>query len=161
MFTLMSYGIREPIFIIQMYVFSVCTSMWSKMIYCVVPLQIPHAHSGVSGRGMNFGAGPAFSSSMNIGGNIQGLSSGLGSGGNRNSVHGMPVSSSIGNSGQRISSVGNMVSASNIGRNIGTGGLSVPSIASRINLNGSGGSGSLNVQGSSRMMNGLLHQQGN
>ncbi|AQK56182.1 probable NOT transcription complex subunit VIP2 isoform X2 [Zea mays] len=121
--------------------------------------QIPHAHSGVSGRGMNFGAGPAFSSSMNIGGNIQGLSSGLGSGGNRNSVHGMPVSSSIGNSGQRISSVGNMVSASNIGRNIGTGGLSVPSIASRINLNGSGGSGSLNVQGSSRMMNGLLHQQ--
>ncbi|CAD6242068.1 unnamed protein product [Miscanthus lutarioriparius] len=117
--------------------------------------QIPHAHSGVSGRGVNFGGGPAFSSSMNIGGNIQGLS-----GGSRNSVPGMSVSPSLGNSGPRItSSVGNIVSGSNIGRNISTGGLSVPSIASRMNLSGNAGSGSLNVQGSSRMMNGLLHQQ--
>lgn len=162
MFPLMAYGIRGPIFIVQMSVLSVCASMWSKMIYCVVPLQIPHAHSGVSGRAMNFGAGQAFSSSMNIGGNIQGLSSGLGSGGSRNSVHGMSASPSLGNSGPRIpSSVGNIVSGSNIGRNISTGGLSVPSIASRMNLSGNAGSGSLNVQGSSRMMNGLLHQQGN
>jgi len=117
--------------------------------------QIPHAHSGVSGRGMNFGGGPAFSSSMNIGGNIQGLS-----GGSRNSVPGISVSPSLGNSGPRItSSVGNIVSGSSIGRNISTGGLSVPSIASRMNLSGNAGSGSLNVQGSSRMMNGLLHQQ--
>ncbi|KAJ1281332.1 hypothetical protein BS78_04G298100 [Paspalum vaginatum] len=122
--------------------------------------QIPHAHSGVGGRGMNVGAGPAFSSSMNIGGNIQGLSSSLGTGGSRNSVPGMSVSPSLGNLGPRItSSVGNIVGGSNIGRNINSGSLSVPSIASRMNLSGNTGSGSLNVQGSSRMMNGLLHQQ--
>ncbi|KAG2662050.1 hypothetical protein PVAP13_1KG519360 [Panicum virgatum] len=117
--------------------------------------QIPHAHSGVSGRGMNVGAGPAFSSSMNIGGNIQGLSSSLGAGGSRNSVPGMSVSPSLGNLGPRItSSVGNIVGGSNIGRNISSGGLSVPSIASRMNLSGNTVSGNLN----SRMMNGLLQQ---
>ena len=142
-------------------VFSFCASMWRKIIYYLAPLQIPHAHSGVSGRGMNVGAGPAFSSSMNIGGNIQGLSSSLGAGGSRNSVPGMSVSPSLGNLGPRItSSVGNIVGGSNIGRNISSGGLSVPSIASRMNLSGNTVSGNLNVQGSSRMMNGLL-QQGN
>ncbi|KAK3159283.1 hypothetical protein QOZ80_2AG0148170 [Eleusine coracana subsp. coracana] len=121
--------------------------------------QIPHAHSGVGGRGMNVGAGPAFSSSMNIGGTIQGLSSNLGSGGSRNSVPGMSVSPGLGNLGPRITgSVGNMVGGSNIGRNISSGGLSVPSIASRMNLSGNAGSGNLNVQGSNRMMNGLLQQ---
>ncbi|RCV08631.1 hypothetical protein SEVIR_1G349000v4 [Setaria viridis] len=121
--------------------------------------QIPHAHSGVSGRGMNVGAGPAFSSSMSIGGNIQSLSSSLGAGGSRNSVPGMSVSPSLGNLGPRItSSVGNIVGGSNIGRNISSGGLSVPSIASRMNLSGNAASGSLNVQGSSRIMNGLLQQ---
>ncbi|CAL5056123.1 unnamed protein product [Urochloa decumbens] len=121
--------------------------------------QIPHAHSGVGGRGMNVGAGPAFSSSMNIGGNIQGLSSSLGAGGSRSSVPGMSVSPSLGNLGPRItSSVGNIVGGNNIGRNISSGGLSVPSIASRMNLSGNAASGSLNVQGSSRMMNGLLQQ---
>ncbi|CAN6245858.1 unnamed protein product, partial [Urochloa humidicola] len=121
--------------------------------------QIPHAHSGVSGRGMNVGAGPAFSSSMNIGGNMQGLSSSLGAGGSRNSVPGMSVSPSLGNLGPRItSSVGNIVGGNNIGRNISSGGLSVPSIASRMNLSGNTASGNLNVQGSSRMMNGLLQQ---
>ena len=135
--------------------------MWRKIIYYLAPLQIPHAHSGVSGRGMNVGAGPAFSSSMNIGGNIQGLSSSLGAGGSRNSVPGISVSPSLGNLGPRItSSVGNIVGGSNIGRNISSGGLSVPSIASRMNLSGNTVSGNLNVQGSSRMMNGLL-QQGN
>ncbi|XP_062221775.1 probable NOT transcription complex subunit VIP2 isoform X2 [Phragmites australis] len=121
--------------------------------------QIPHAHSGVSARGMNVGAGPAFSSSMNIGGTIQGLSSNLGTGGSRNSVPGMSVSPGLGNLGPRItSSVGNIVGGSNIGRNISSGGLSVPSIASRMNLSGNAGSGSLNVQGSNRMINGLLQQ---
>lgn len=105
---------------------------------------------------MNVGAGPAFSSSMNIGGTIQGLSSNLGSGGSRNSVPGMSVSPGL---GPRITgSVGNMLGGSNIGRNISSGGLSVPSIASRMNLSGNTGSGSLNVQGSNRMMNGLLQQ---
>ncbi|KAK3155463.1 hypothetical protein QOZ80_2BG0203590 [Eleusine coracana subsp. coracana] len=121
--------------------------------------QIPHAHSGVGGRGINVGAGPAFSSSMNIGGTIQGLSSNLGSGGSRNSVPGMSVSPGLGNLGPRITgSVGNMVGGSNTGRNISSGGLSVPSIASRMNLSGNAGSGNLNVQGSNRMMNGLLQQ---
>ncbi|XP_015688785.1 probable NOT transcription complex subunit VIP2 isoform X2 [Oryza brachyantha] len=118
--------------------------------------QIPHGHSGVSGRGMNVGGGPAFSSSLNIGG-IQGLSSSLGAGGSRNSVPGMSVSPALGNLGPRITgSVGNIVGGSNIGRNISSGGLSVPSIATRMNL--SGGSGNLNVQGSNRMMNGILQQ---
>lgn len=127
----------------------------------LVPLQIPQTHSGVSGRGMNVGAGPAFSSSMSIGGNIQGLSSSLGTGGSRNSVPGMSLSPSLGNLGPRItSSAGNIVGGSNIGRNISSGGLSIPSIASRMNLSGNSASGSLNVQGSSRIMNGLL-QQGN
>uniref|UniRef100_A0A0D9VYP7 NOT2/NOT3/NOT5 C-terminal domain-containing protein n=1 Tax=Leersia perrieri TaxID=77586 RepID=A0A0D9VYP7_9ORYZ len=121
--------------------------------------QIPHGHSGISGRGMNAGGGSAFSSSLNIGGTIQGLSSNLGAGGSRNSVPGMSVSPGLGNLGPRITgSVGNIVGGSNIGRNISSGGLSVPSIASRMNLGGNVGSGSLNVQGSSRMMNGILQQ---
>ncbi|KAL5212058.1 hypothetical protein ABZP36_022905 [Zizania latifolia] len=121
--------------------------------------QIPHGHSGVSGRGMNVGGGPAFSSSLNIGGTIQASSSNLGTGGSRNSVPGMSVSPALGNLGPRIpSSVGNIVGGSNIGRNISSGGLSVPSIASRINLSGNAGSGGINVQGSSRMINGFLQQ---
>jgi CCR4-NOT transcription complex subunit 2 len=138
-----------------------CASMWSKLIYYLIPLQIPHAHSGVSGRGMNAGAGPAFSSGMNIGGTIQGLSSNLGSGGSRNSVSGMSVSPALGSLGPRITgSVGNIVGGSSIGRNISSGGPSVPSIASRMNLSANAGNGNLNVLGSNRMMNGLL-QQGN
>uniref|UniRef100_A0A0E0CBF5 NOT2/NOT3/NOT5 C-terminal domain-containing protein n=1 Tax=Oryza meridionalis TaxID=40149 RepID=A0A0E0CBF5_9ORYZ len=121
--------------------------------------QIPHGHSGVGSRGLNVGGGPAFSSSLNIGGTIQGLSSNLGAGGSRNSVPGMSVSPSLGNLGPRITgSVGNIVGGSNIGRNISSGGLSVPSIASHMNLSGNVGSGGLNVQGSSRMMNGILQQ---
>ncbi|KAG8072656.1 hypothetical protein GUJ93_ZPchr0006g41483 [Zizania palustris] len=121
--------------------------------------QIPHGHSGVGGRGMNVGGGPGFSSCLNVGGNIQGSSSNLGTGGSRNSVPGMSVSPALGNLGPRIpSSVGNIVGGSNIGRNISSGGLSVPSIASRINLSGNAGSGGINVQGSSRMMNGFLQQ---
>lgn len=122
--------------------------------------QIPHAHSSVNGRGMNVGAGPAFSGSMNIGGNLQGLSSSLGTTGSRNSVPGMSVSPSLGNLGPRITgSVGNILGGNTIGRNMSSGGLSVPNITSRMNLSGNAGSGNLNVQGSSRMMNGLLHQQ--
>jgi CCR4-NOT transcription complex subunit 2 len=124
-----------------------------------ISLQIPHAHSGVGGRGMNVGGGQAYSSGMNIGGTIQGLSSNLGNSVNRNSVPGMSASPALGNLGPRItSSVGNIVGGSNIGRNMSSGGLSVPSIASRMNFGGNTGSGSLNVQGSNRMMTGLLPQ---
>uniref|UniRef100_A0ACD5V0M5 Uncharacterized protein n=3 Tax=Avena sativa TaxID=4498 RepID=A0ACD5V0M5_AVESA len=122
--------------------------------------QIPHAHSCVGGRGINVGGGQAFSSDMNIGGTIQGLSSNLGTSGNRNSVPGMSASPALANLGPRItSSVGNFVGGSNIGRNISSGGLSVPSITSRMNFSGNNtGNGGLNVQGSNRMMNGLLPQ---
>ncbi|VAI34503.1 unnamed protein product [Triticum turgidum subsp. durum] len=121
--------------------------------------QIPHAHSGVSGRGMNVGGGQAFSSGMNMGGTIQGLYSNLGISGNRNSVPGMSVSPALGNLGQRItSSAGNIVGGSNIGRNISSGGLSVPSISSRVDFSNNAGSGRLNVQGSNRMMNDLIPQ---
>ncbi|CAM0942629.1 unnamed protein product [Alopecurus aequalis] len=119
--------------------------------------QIPHAHSGLGGRGMNVGGGQSFSSGMNIGGTIQGLSSNVGTGVNRNSVPGMSVSPGLGNLGPRITnSVG--MGGSNIGRNMSSGGLSVPTITSRMNFSGNTGSGSLNVQGSNRMMNGLLPQ---
>ncbi|XP_020176467.1 probable NOT transcription complex subunit VIP2 isoform X1 [Aegilops tauschii subsp. strangulata] len=121
--------------------------------------QIPHAHSGVSGRGMNVGGGQAFSSGMNMGGTIQGLYSNLGTSGNRNSVPGMSVSPALGNLGSRItSSAGNIVGGSNIGRNISSGGLSVPSISSRVDFSNNAGSGRLNVQGSNRMMNDLILQ---
>ena len=134
--------------------------MWRMMIFTFLVLffllQIPHAHSGVSGRGMNVGGGQAFSSGMNMGGTIQGLYSNLGTSGNRNSV---PVNPALGNLGPRItSSVGNIVGGSNIGRNISSGGLSVPSISSRIDFSGNAASGRLNVQGSNRMMNGLILQ---
>ncbi|XP_047047804.1 probable NOT transcription complex subunit VIP2 isoform X2 [Lolium rigidum] len=131
----------------------------SQTMTVTISLHIPHAHSGVGGRGMNVGGGQAYSSGMNIGGTIQGLSSNLGNSVNRNSVQGMSASPALGNLGPRItSSVGNIVGGSNIGRNMSSGGLSVPSIASRMNFGGNTGSGSLNVQGSNRMMNGILPQ---
>ncbi|OEL22098.1 putative NOT transcription complex subunit VIP2, partial [Dichanthelium oligosanthes] len=88
--------------------------------------QIPHGHSGISNRGgMNVGGNPGFSSSMNaIGGSIQ---------------------------GPRITNSGNIVGGSNIGRSISSAGLSMPSIASRMNLSGNSGSGAINIQGSNRM----------
>ena len=112
-------------------------------------LQIPHAHSGVSGRVMNVGGGQAFSSGMNMGGTIQGLYSNLGTSGNRNYVPGNPAL------GPRIT---NIVSRSNIGINISSGGLSVPIISSHIDFRVNAASGRLNVQGSNRMMHGLILQ---
>ncbi|CAN6556821.1 unnamed protein product [Malus baccata var. baccata] len=73
---------------------------------------------------------------------------------------GLGVSPILGNAGPRItSSMGNMVGGGNIGRSISTGGgLSVPGLASRLNLSGNGGSGSLTVQGQNRLMSGVLPQ---
>ncbi|CAN6350637.1 unnamed protein product [Urochloa humidicola] len=115
--------------------------------------QIPHGHSGISNRGgMNVGGNPGFSSSMNaIGGSIQGLSSNLANVGNRNSAPGLAASPVLGNLGPRITNSGNIVGGSNIGRSISSAGLSMPSIASRMNLSGSSGSGAINIQGSNRM----------
>ena len=112
-------------------------------------LQIPHAHLAVSDRVMNVGGGQAFRSGMNMGGTIQGLSSNLGTSGNRNYVPGNPAL------GPRIT---NIVSRSNIGINISSGGLSVPIISSHIDFRVNAASGRLNVQGSNRMMNGLILQ---
>ncbi|XP_068337878.1 probable NOT transcription complex subunit VIP2 isoform X6 [Pyrus communis] len=73
---------------------------------------------------------------------------------------GLGVSPILGNAGPRItSSMGNMVGGGNIGRSISTGGgLSVPGLASRLNLSGNSGSGSLTVQGQNRLMSGVLPQ---
>ncbi|KAL6610401.1 hypothetical protein ACP70R_040370 [Stipagrostis hirtigluma subsp. patula] len=121
--------------------------------------QIPHGHSGISNRGgMNVGGGPVFSSSMNaIGGSIQGLSSNLANMGNRNSAPGLAASPVLGNLGPRITNSGNIVGGSSIGRSISSAGLSMPGIASRMNLSGNSGSGAINIQGSNRM-NSMLQQ---
>lgn len=66
----------------------------------------------------------------------------------------------LGNAGPRItSSMGNMVGGGNIGRSISSGGgLSVPGLASRLNLSANSGSGSLTVQGQNRLMSSVLPQ---
>ncbi|KAK9029094.1 hypothetical protein V6N11_026217 [Hibiscus sabdariffa] len=73
---------------------------------------------------------------------------------------GLGVSPILGNAGPRItSSIGNMVGGGNIGRSISSGGgLSVPGLASRLNLSANSGSGSLSVQGQNRLMSGVLPQ---
>ncbi|KAB2068032.1 hypothetical protein ES319_A08G002600v1 [Gossypium barbadense] len=62
--------------------------------------------------------------------------------------------------GPRItSSMGNMVGGGNIGRTLSSGGgLSVPGLASRLNLSGNSGSASLTVQGQNRLISGVLPQ---
>ncbi|XP_015581510.1 probable NOT transcription complex subunit VIP2 isoform X2 [Ricinus communis] len=73
---------------------------------------------------------------------------------------GVGVSQILGNTGPRItSSMGNMVGGGNIGRSISSGGgLSVPGLASRLNLTANSGSGSLSVPGQNRLMSGVLPQ---
>ncbi|XP_068498629.1 probable NOT transcription complex subunit VIP2 isoform X4 [Phaseolus vulgaris] len=70
---------------------------------------------------------------------------------------GLGVSPILGNAGPRItSSVGNMVGGGNIGRT--GGGLSVPALASRLNLGANSGSSGLGMQGQNRLMSGVLPQ---
>ncbi|KAK8596415.1 hypothetical protein V6N13_001044 [Hibiscus sabdariffa] len=73
---------------------------------------------------------------------------------------GLGVSPILGNAGNRLtSSIGNMVGGGNIGRSISSGGgLSVPGLASRLNLSANSGSGSLSVQGQNRLLSGVLPQ---
>ncbi|XP_023532181.1 probable NOT transcription complex subunit VIP2 isoform X3 [Cucurbita pepo subsp. pepo] len=121
-----------------------------------------HGHSGVANRGgISVVGNPGFSSSTNaVGGSIPGILSTSAAIGNRNAVPGLGVSPILGNAGPRItSSMGNMVSGGNIGRSITTGGgLSLPGLASRLNLGANSGSGSLTVQGQNRLMSGVLPQ---
>ncbi|XP_061348964.1 probable NOT transcription complex subunit VIP2 isoform X2 [Gastrolobium bilobum] len=119
-----------------------------------------HGHSGVNSRGgISVVGNPGFSSSTNNGvsGSIPGIFS-TSAFDNRNSVPGLGVSPILGNAGSRItSSMGNMVGGGNIGR-ISSGGLSIPGLASRLNLIGNNGSGGLGVQGQNRLMSGVLPQ---
>jgi CCR4-NOT transcription complex subunit 2 len=57
-------------------------------------------------------------------------------------------------------SIGNMVGSGSagMGRTITSGGLTVPGITSRMNLTANAGNGNLNVQGSNRLMSGMLPQ---
>ncbi|KAB2080994.1 hypothetical protein ES319_A05G102900v1 [Gossypium barbadense] len=73
---------------------------------------------------------------------------------------GLGVSPILGNAGPRItSSMGNMVGGGNIGRSVSSGGgLSVPGLASRLNLSANSGSGSLSLQGQNRLMSSMLPQ---
>ncbi|XP_061354062.1 probable NOT transcription complex subunit VIP2 isoform X2 [Gastrolobium bilobum] len=118
-----------------------------------------HGHSGVTSRGgISVVGNPGFSSNTNgVGGSIPGILPTSAAIGNRNAVPGLGVSPILGNAGPRItSSVGNMVGGGNIGRT--GGGLSVPGLASRLNLGANSGSGSLGMQGQNRLMSGVIPQ---
>ncbi|XP_039017334.1 probable NOT transcription complex subunit VIP2 isoform X2 [Hibiscus syriacus] len=121
-----------------------------------------HGHSGVTNRGgISVVGNLGFSSNTNgVGGSIPGLLPSSAAIGNRNAAPGLGVSPILGNAGTRItSSLGNMVGGGNIGRSISSaGGLSVPGLASRLNLSANSGSGSLSVQGQNRLMSGVLPQ---
>ncbi|GMI97051.1 Negative on TATA less2a [Hibiscus trionum] len=121
-----------------------------------------HGHSGVANRGgISVVGNPGFSSNTNgVGGSIPGIFPSSAAIGNRNAAPGLGVSPILGNAGTRLtSSIGNMVGGGNIGRSISSGGgLSVPGLASRLNLNANSGSGSLSVQGQNRLMSGVLPQ---
>lgn len=112
-------------------------------------MQMSHG-SGVTNRGV-----------MNVVGNhgsITGISSNSATG-NRSSIPGLGVSPVLGNVGPRLTStMGNMVGGGNIGRNISSGGLSVPGLASRVNITTNSGSGTLSVQGPNRLISGMLQQ---
>ncbi|KAH6822001.1 NOT2 / NOT3 / NOT5 family [Perilla frutescens var. hirtella] len=121
-----------------------------------------HVHSGMASRGgMSVIGNQGYSSSTNgVGGSIPGILPTSAAIGNRTSVPGLGVSPVLGNAGPRItSSMGSIVGGGNIGRNISSGGgLSVPGLASRLNLSANSGSGNLNVQGQNRLMSGVLQQ---
>ncbi|KAF5954147.1 hypothetical protein HYC85_007003 [Camellia sinensis] len=121
-----------------------------------------HGHSGVANRsGMSVVGSPGFSSSANgVGGSIPGILPTSAAIGNRSAVPGLGVSPILGNAGPRItSSMGNIVGGCNIGRSMSSGGgLSVPGLASRLNMSANSASGNLSVQGPNRLMSGVLQQ---
>ncbi|KMT09096.1 hypothetical protein BVRB_6g132040 [Beta vulgaris subsp. vulgaris] len=121
-----------------------------------------HQHSGVTNRGgMNAIGSPLYNSSTNaVGGSIPGVLSTSTGMGNRGNAPGIGVSPLLGNAGSQItSSVGNVVGSGSgyIGRNSG-GTLSMPGLASRLNLGSNSGSGSLGLHGPNRLMSGGLQQ---
>ncbi|CAL5334259.1 unnamed protein product [Camellia sinensis] len=122
-----------------------------------------HGHSGVANRGgMSVVGSPGFSSSANgVGGSIPGILPTSAAISNRSAVPGLGVSPILGNAGPRItSSMGNIVGGCNIGRSMNSGGgLSVPGLASRLNMSANSASGNLSVQGPNRLMSGVLQQE--
>ncbi|KAI8523907.1 hypothetical protein RHMOL_Rhmol13G0108000 [Rhododendron molle] len=110
-----------------------------------------HVHSGVTSRlGMNVVGTPEYSSSTSgLGGSLPGILSTSTAIGNR----------SAGDAGPWITStVGNMVGSGNVGRSMSPGGgLSVPGLASRLNLTANIGSENLRLQSLSRL-SGVLQQ---
>ncbi|XP_042451381.1 probable NOT transcription complex subunit VIP2 isoform X2 [Zingiber officinale] len=139
---------------------SIPSGRFSSNNLLVALSQMPHG-SGVTNRGgINVVGNHAFNSSNinGVTGSITGISSSSASG-NRSSVPGFGVSPVLGNVGPRLaSSVGNIVGSGNMGRSISSGGLSVPGLASRVNLATNNGSGSLNVQGTNRLISSMLQQ---
>ncbi|KAL2541149.1 NOT2/NOT3/NOT5 family [Abeliophyllum distichum] len=121
-----------------------------------------HGHSGMVNRaGMSVIGNQGYNSSTNgVGGSIPGILATSAAIGNRTAVPGLGVSPIMGNAGPRItSSVGNIVGGGNIGRSISSGGgLSVPGLASRLNLTANSSSGNMNVQGQNRLVGGVLQQ---
>ncbi|KAL2530008.1 NOT2/NOT3/NOT5 family [Forsythia ovata] len=121
-----------------------------------------HGHSGMVNRaGMSVIGNQGYNSSTNgVGGSIPGILATSAAIGNRTAVPGLGVSPIMGNTGPRItSSVGNIVGGGNIGRSISSGGgLSVPGLASRLNLTANSSSGNMNVQGQNRLVGGVLQQ---
>ncbi|KAG8387770.1 hypothetical protein BUALT_Bualt02G0055800 [Buddleja alternifolia] len=120
-----------------------------------------HGHSGMANRGgMSVIGNQGYSSNNNgVGSSIPGILPTSAAIGNRTTVPGLGASPGLGNAGPRItSSMGNIVGGGSIGRNISSGGLSVPGLASRLNLAANSGSGNLNVQGQNRLMGGVLQQ---
>ncbi|CAO2838668.1 unnamed protein product [Amaranthus hypochondriacus] len=119
-------------------------------------------YPGVTNRGgMNVVGNPGYSSNTNgVGGSIPGILPTSAAIGNRSAVPGLGVSPVLGNAGPRVTgSMGSMVGSGNIGRSIGSGGgLSIPGLASRLNMSTNSGSGSLGVQGPNRLSSGVLQQ---
>ncbi|XP_042448953.1 uncharacterized protein LOC122033863 [Zingiber officinale] len=115
---------------------SIPSGRFSSNNLLVALSQMPHG-SGVTNRGgINVVGNHAFSSSNinGVTGSITGISSSSAYG-NRSSVPGLGVSPVLSNVWPRlISSVGNIVGSGNMGRSISSGGLSVPGLASRVNL---------------------------
>ncbi|PSR86658.1 NOT transcription complex subunit like [Actinidia chinensis var. chinensis] len=113
-----------------------------------------HGHSGMTNRGgISVIGSPGFSNSTNgIGVSIPGILPTSAAVDNRSGVPGIGVSPILGNTGSRItSSIGN-ISVGNIGRSMSSGGgLSVPGLASHLNLTANSGSGNLSVQGPNRL----------
>ncbi|PKA51816.1 hypothetical protein AXF42_Ash008045 [Apostasia shenzhenica] len=136
---------------------SVASGRFSSSNLPVPMPQISHGHSGITDRSsINVAGTPAFNG---VSGSIPGIPSSSASASNRNSIPGFGVNPLLGNLGPRISNpAGSIVAGGNIGRNISSGGLAIPSLASRPNLAGNIGSGTLNARGTNRLIGGMLQQ---